>query len=322
MIATGDTPTAVSVVIVSYRCLDDLHRCLDSVYRESKGIEVDVTVVDNASGDGTDVMVRSCFPEVAFIENDTNVGFAAANNQALTHIRGRFAFLLNPDAQLAQGALSAMLEYMGSHPEIGVLAPLLLNSDGSIQHSIRRFPTIPSALFETLFLHRLLPALTSRVGEVVLDQRAYETTHPLEWASGAAMFVRREVIDAVGPLDADFFLFAEELDWFKRMHDQGVGMRFFPGAKVYHRHEADQLNPELTGQNAYARDQYWRKHATPLVAGTARSLLVASMGLRVAIWWAAARLGRGQAAARCVAYQRGLSDFLAGRTLLDKGGVA
>jgi hypothetical protein len=312
--------TDVSIVVVSYECRDDLELCLRSIDEHREGVAVDVSVVDNCSSDGTQEMVAERFSHVALIANDRNLGFATANNQALHDVGGRFVFLLNPDAVLMPGALRELVAFMDSHPEVGAVGPKLLNRDGSLQHSVRRFPSLMGAAFETLFLHRLIPTLTSRFGEVVLDEAEYERAHPVEWVSGAAMFVRLEVLDRVGLLDESFFLFAEEVDWFKRMHDAGVSVWFVPDATVQHRDNAGGINPHLLGQSLWARRQYWAKHAGPFKARAAHGLLAAFVVLRVVLWWLLSLGGSASAKKQYQAYRQGLSDMLAERSLSPDGG--
>ena len=317
---TGHRPVDVSVVIVSYQCRADLERCLSAVLLDAQDLNLELFVVDNASTDLTVQMVTEKFPSAVLIANERNVGFAAANNRALARYSGRYAFLLNPDAFLMPGALGELIAFMEMHPEAGGVGPKLVNRDGSLQYSIRRFPSLRNAAFETFFLHRAFPRFTSRFGEVVVDERAYASAHPVEWLSGAAMFVRREVIQEVGVLDESFFLFAEEVDWFKRMQDADIEVWYTPGAVAIHRDSDGGVNPELIGQSAYARDQYWRKHASPARALIARGLLVAYMSLRFVLWRLVGLRGTEYARSQYRAYHRGLRDFFAGRSLLRESG--
>jgi N-acetylglucosaminyl-diphospho-decaprenol L-rhamnosyltransferase len=309
----------VSVIVVSYQCRDDVQRCLASVARESEGLQAEVFVVDNASADGTVELVAAEFPQARVIANDRNLGFAAANNEALVEATGRYLFLLNPDAELAPGALTELVSVMDANSQVAACGPKLLNRDGSVQYSIRRFPSLTNALFETLFLHRVFRGLTARFGEVVSDERSYDSRHPVEWLSGAAMFVRRETVEQVGPLDDSFFLFAEEVDWFKRMADAGLIVWYVPSASVTHRDSEGGVNASLIGQGLYARSQYWRKHAGPVRAWIARALLVTYLALRIALWRVISLTRREQGMQQYRAYRRGLSDFLQGRTLAGGG---
>ena len=322
--AAGSTDSArrardVSVVIVSYEGREDLERCLTAVQDDSTELDVEVFVVDNASTDGSQAMVAEMFPSVALIVNEHNLGFSAANNQALRRYSGRYAFLLNPDAFLTPGALNRLVTFMDEHPAVGASGPKLLNRDGSLQCSIRRFPSLKNAAFETFFLQHLVPGLTSRYGEVVVDARAYVRPHAVEWLSGAAMFVRRDTIDRVGMMDESFFLFAEEIDWFKRMHDAGIQVWFDPEAIAFHRDSEGGVNPNLVGQNAYARDQYWNKHSGRSRAFIARCLLVAYMSLRLVVWLLVGLSGTEHSKKQFLAYRRGLSDLFARRSLAPGG---
>ncbi len=147
----------ISVIVVSWNTRELLRACLASLWRELQGVSAEVFLIDNDSADGSAAMVAADFPEVKLIANKTNRGFAAANNQALDTVTGEFVLLLNPDTEVHPGALNKLVEFMRTHPRAGIVAPQLLNSDGSIQRSCRQFPTFFGMLYELMGLSRFFP---------------------------------------------------------------------------------------------------------------------------------------------------------------------
>lgn len=218
----------VSVVIVNWNTKRLLVQCLESVYREIKGAETEVFVVDNGSTDGSTDTVRKEFSEVILIENPENLGFAKANNQALRMMKGRYALLLNPDAQIKEGSLEVLKDFMNKHLEVAVAGAQLLHPDGSKQNSIANFPTLATELLNKSLLRRFFP------DRYPGKEKDYLVPLEVESVIGACMMVRREAIDQVGPLDEDYFLFFEETDWCYRMRKGGWKVYHVPQAEVVH----------------------------------------------------------------------------------------
>ncbi|MGC8839620.1 MAG: glycosyltransferase family 2 protein [Anaerolineae bacterium] len=222
----------VCAVIVTHNRKELLRECLQAVLSQTRPPD-HVLVVDNASTDGSAAMVRREFPQARLWENEENRGFAAANNQAIAQAQGRCLFLLNSDAFLRPGALRALLEFMDAHPEAAVVGPRVLNPDGTVQPSCFRFPTAWDVFCEMAFLSALFPGspLFNRRGMGGVDRR---TVWEVDWVLGAAMAVRREWAERVGGLDEGYFIYAEELDWCRRIREAGGRVFFFPGAEVVH----------------------------------------------------------------------------------------
>src|SRR5262249_36055997 len=161
---------SLSIVIVSWNTKDLLRRCLESLKPEVSDIDHEVFVIDNASADGSSEMVTREHPWVQLIANDSNRGFAAANNQALKQARGQSALLLNPDTEVKPGSIHTLIQFLDAHPAAGVVAPQLLNSDGSVQRSCRQFPTFLGMLYELIGLSRMFP-----------NQPAFRQYKMLDW---------------------------------------------------------------------------------------------------------------------------------------------
>lgn len=229
----------LSIVIISWNVGELLRRCLDSIPESLKGergksLLVETIVFDNGSADGSADMVREGFSWVHLMESEVNLGFTKGNNLAIGQSEGRYILLLNPDTEVVGDALGTMVVYMEAHPRVGALGPQLLNPDGTSQSSRRRFPTMATAFLESTVLHPWFEG--SRILEryYVLD-RPDDEIQPVDWVVGAALLIRREALHQVGPLDEEFFMYSEELDWCYRLKAQRWEVVYLPTAQVVHR---------------------------------------------------------------------------------------
>jgi len=218
----------LSVTIVSWNTKDFLVRCLESVRQTVKGMEAEVFVVDNGSTDGSGVAVRERFPEVGLIENPMNLGFARANNQAMSRAAAKYLLLLNPDTRVKEEAIKRLLSFMEAHSEVGIAGGQLLNSDGSKQNSIANFPSLATELLNKNLLRWLFPNRFPGKG------RNYPEPIEVDSVIGAGMMVRRDMVEQVGLLDEDYFLFFEETDWCYRAKKAGWKIYHVPQAEIYH----------------------------------------------------------------------------------------
>ncbi|MCX7981278.1 MAG: glycosyltransferase family 2 protein [Syntrophales bacterium] len=239
----------ISFIVVNWNTRDLLRLCLASIYSTVEGIEYEVFVVDNGSSDGSVEMVKREFPLVRLIENKQNKGFAAANNQALCLMKGRYAFLLNSDACLTKGAVKELFQFMERHKEAAMCCGQLLNEDGTKQRSFASFPNLLTLLTNESLLEFFFPK------KFPGKRRNY--THPIEVDSciGAAMLVRKKAIDEVGKLDERYFFFFEETDWAYAMRKAGWKIYFLPSALVYH-FQGQSIGERLTPRLEYYRSRY------------------------------------------------------------------
>jgi len=231
---TIQPPLDLSIIILSYNTRDYLRNCLQSVLNQTKRLTFETIVLDNASSDGTPQMMRSEFPGVAYIYHNRNLGFTKGNNEGIHLSRGRYVLLLNPDTRIVDDALSEMVGFMDAHPDCGVMGCKLLNADGSLQYSCRRFPSYQTALFNRYsILTRLFPE--NRFSQsYLMSADDHSATREVDWVSGAALMVRREAFSEVGLLDENFIMYSEDVDWCYRMHEAGWKVYFFPEAQIYH----------------------------------------------------------------------------------------
>jgi GT2 family glycosyltransferase len=233
MLAASTNPDVpvLSVIIVSYNTRALLLRCLATLEPELAGIPSEVFVVDNASKDGSPAAVHAAFPKVRVLGQEQNLGFGAANNVALRESRGELILLLNSDAFVHPGALSAMRDCLARNPAVGVVGPRLVNEDGSLQRSCWRFPSPFRSWLESLWISGAFPH-----HPFLGDYRdwSHDTERVVEFVIGACIMVRREVYEKVGGFDESFFLYAEETDWQRRITDAGWKVMLCPGAVVTH----------------------------------------------------------------------------------------
>ncbi len=268
----------LSVVIVSWNVCDLLRRCLASLARSTQPatISQEIIVVDNASTDGSVETLSPEFPHVHFVANTENRGFPAANNQGIRMARGRYVLLLNPDTEVLDGALEAMVAYADAHPDVGVIGPQLLDPDGSVQSSRRRFPTLATAFFESTWLQPYAPRRVLR-RYYVLDHDDDETIE-VDWVKGAALMARRTAIEQVGPLDEGFFMYSEELDWCRRFREAGWRVIYLPTAQIVHYEgkSSEQVLPARHIHFQTSKVRYFHKYAGRPTAEVLRMFILAN----------------------------------------------
>ncbi len=263
--------TDVSAVVVTYNAMPWLERCLESV----RGVET--VVVDHGSSDGTLDVVRTRFPDVAVIEEE-NRGLAFGWNTGVAATSGRYVALLNSDAWLDEGALDELVTFADAHPRAALVGPRLRNPDGTLQRSVRGFPSAWRLATEYLFFRKLAPR--SRVLNAFYGA-GFDHAEPraVDWVMGAAFLARRAAIDEVGPADDGFFLFSEETDWAWRFHAAGWEVWFDPAAGVTHVYAASH-GGRLFRENLRGNLRVLLKHRGVREADRARRVMAIGCLLR------------------------------------------
>jgi len=225
----------ITVSIVNWNTAHELHECLDSIMAQ-QGIEIGITVVDNASSDDSVNMLTTTYlGKLTLIANSANIGFGKAHNQALRLSKSRYFMIINPDSKFTDpNTLSHIIEYMDTHAEIGMLGPKILNTDGSLQYSARRFPSMIAGMFRNTWLDKLFPS-NKFVKSYLMSDWSHDEISNVDWLSGAALVVRKEMVDKIGMLDERFFMYCEDIDWCKRAHDAGWKVVYYPLVSVLHR---------------------------------------------------------------------------------------
>lgn len=226
----------LSVCICSWNTKDDLRRCLRSLepHNASDTLRIEVIVVENNSEDGSGAMVHEEFPSVRLLQQFKNLGFTGGNNLAIKERNGRHVLLLNSDAFVHAGALRVLNDHVSSQPEVGIFGPKLLNEDGSLQFSCRRFPNPVAALFRNTPLGRLFPN-NPFTRNYLMSDWDHSSERDVDWVSGAALLIREETLAKIGGLDPDFFMFCEDMDLCWRAHEAGFRIRYCPDAVATHK---------------------------------------------------------------------------------------
>ena len=307
----------LSIVIVSWNVRDLLRQCLLSVLANLQTCEV--IVVDNVSTDGSAEMVRAEFPDAHLIVNTENRGFPAANNQGITVAQGRYVLILNPDTKVVGDALATMVAYADANPDVGVVGPQLLNEDGSVQSSRRRFPTLAIALLESTWLQ---PCAPRRLLErYYVQDQPDGATLDVDWVKGAALMARRDAIERVGLMDEGYFMYSEELDWCRRFTDAGWRVVYLPAARIVH-YGGKSSDQVVTSRHIHfqtSKVRYFHKFHGRFVGELLRWFLIGNyiwqLGLEGAKWLVGHK--RPLRAERIAAYRQVLQSRLRPR----RGGI-
>jgi GT2 family glycosyltransferase len=268
----------VACVIVTYDALPWIEQALTSV------AGVPTVVVDHGSHDRTVATVRDRFPGVTVIEQD-NLGLAAGWNRGLRAVDADYALVLNADAWLLDDALEQLLRVAERHPRAAAVVPKLLDPDGTLQRSVRGFPTVWRIATEYLYLRKLAPR-SSALNAFYAGGFAHDAEREAEWAMGSCMLLRRAALDDVGVFDEDFFLFSEEVDWYRRAADRGWSVVFTPDAHCIHVGGASH-GGRLFRENVRSHLRYLAKHEGPRAAERARRVMRVALLVR-------SRLVRGE----------------------------
>ncbi|MBV6459012.1 MAG: N-acetylglucosaminyl-diphospho-decaprenol L-rhamnosyltransferase [Fimbriimonadaceae bacterium] len=270
----------VSITICSWNTVNDLRDCLASLRTVQSEAKFEVIVVDNASVDGSPEMVTQEFPEVRLLAQTTNLGFTGGHNLAVRERQGKDAFLLNSDTVVHAGALASLLTFRRDHPEVGILGPKLLNPDGSLQLSCRRFPNPFAALFRNTIFGRLFPN-NRFTRDYLMTDWPHDQARSVDWVSGAAMWVTKETIDRIGLFDEDFFMYCEDVDLCWRAHEAGLDVVYVPFGSITHAigRSTDRVANRMIIQFHRSMFRFYRKNMVSRAFLPARPFLLAFAAL-------------------------------------------
>jgi len=286
----------LGVLIVSYNTRELLRNCLNSIYQKTGGIRFEVMVVDNGSSDNSVRMIREEFPQVKLIENRENLGFARANNQAIRQSGARYLLLFNPDTSFKAGSPHKMIKFMDDHPDVGILGCKILNTDGTIQPSNSSFPNLFTEFLRAFQVKKLIPGagLREKIGQKWSGMlgstlreylRVYwdsERIREVDWVSGACLLIRRGVIEEVGLLDENFFMYYEDADWCYRMREKGWKTYYFPFFEVVHYvgKSDSRFSPRTFVERQRSMYHYFKKHKGKKAVFLLRLFIFGGLALR------------------------------------------
>jgi GT2 family glycosyltransferase len=275
----------VSVIMVNWNAAPVLVECLRKTLPELGTVSGECIIVDNGSAAEDLELLKREFPKIRVIANPSNVGFARAVNQGITQSRGRYLLLLNPDAFLSEGSLRPLVSYLDAEPGVGIVGPLITNPDGSLQGSARAFPRLITAIFgRSSLLSRLFPRNPFTRRQVLAPAAQRDRPQPVDWVSGACMFVRRRVLEEVGLLDERFFLYWEDADICWRARERGWQIVYHPHVSATHLVGVCSRRAPIRSLAAFHRSAYrfYRTHVTGSAWHPLNAVAFAGLSLRFA----------------------------------------
>jgi len=224
----------LSVIIVNYNGQALLESCLKSLVSSSLISEMEIVLVDNASNDNSVEWVKKHFPAVKVVVNKKNLGYSAANNVGINVSTGKYILLLNNDTELLADGLKAVCQKMEDHPDIGILGCKLVNPDQTLQLSCRSFPGLETALFSRYSILTQLFPHNPFSQKYLMNDFSHDQERNVDWVSGAAMLIRRELIDRIGNLDEDYHFYCEDVDYCFRAWKKGWKVIYCPECSFIH----------------------------------------------------------------------------------------
>lgn len=251
----------ISVVIVNWNTKDLLRACLESVYKYPPAVDFDVVVVDNASTDGSQEMVKANFPQARLIQNEANVGFAKANNQAIRESKADFVLLLNSDAEVLEDSINGLYNLLTKNPKVAVVGPLIKNPGGRIEESCGAIQT-PLAIIATK-LYRLSPTLF-RFMRSWTSHRVPVGLEKVGWVTGACMMLRKAALDESGLFDENIFMYFEDADLCYRIGRMGWDVLVDSSIEIFH-HRGASDSGQKKSNPAYRKSMwyFYKKHFFP-----------------------------------------------------------
>jgi GT2 family glycosyltransferase len=234
----------LSIIIVNYRSRGLVRTCLRGIAKAKIRYSYEVLVVDNASNDGCVEMIWREFPDVRVFAAESNRGLASGNNIGIRAANGRYLLIINPDIALFEGMVERLIDYLERNPNVALVAPKLINPDGTIQYSIYRFPTLLTPLLRRTFLANL-PSAKKILRSYLMFDWDRNKSGPVDWVLGACMLVRREAYNVIGEMDERYFLYFEDVDWCRRFWAAGYEVHYVSEAQLVHYHR--RLSAEIPG---------------------------------------------------------------------------
>ena len=224
----------LSCIIVNYKNSEPLKDCLASLYQTAQRIDFETIIIDNSENDLGLQPLKELYPKAQFVSNSSNVGFAKANNQAAKIAQGKVLIFLNPDTILSDQAIDSMYRYYCSHTETGVLGPKVVDPEGSLQYSCRRYPTLWTGLFNRYsILSRLFPE-NRFTSQYLMRDFDHNEIRQVDWLSGCCLMVSKSTFENSHGFDENYFLFNEDVDLCRTIKQAGKEVIYFPEATIIH----------------------------------------------------------------------------------------
>lgn len=253
----------LSIIILNYKykglvktCLRNIKSSLTLSAQEGFKLDYEIIVVDNASNDAVDEMIKNNFPEVKLIMLDKNIGYGGGNNAGIKVAQGNYILIVNPDITVLEGAIKNLYEFMENNPEVGIVVPQLLNPNGTIQRSCMRFPKLFTPVYRRLSWLEIMPFVKKHLREFEIEEWDHNSDREVEdWVLGACLMIRGSAIKEAGMFDEQFLLFFEDTDLCRRFKLKGWKIYYLSNAKVIHLDE--RLSKKSVGLKALKNKTTW-----------------------------------------------------------------
>jgi len=227
----------LSIIIINYKTPEILELCIRSLKASIKKIGFEIIVVDVESDYKTEYLIKDKFPEVLFIPIAKNVGYSKSVNAGIKKISpdAKYALVLNADIIAKENAVNKLFGYMENNLGVGVVGPQLLNFNNTFQNSYFKFYTPEVILYRRTFFKNFSHAQKA-LGDFLMNNSDHNLTQSVDWLMGSALFIRKNMLSKVGPMDERFFMYFEDVDWCRRFWDNGYKVVYYPEAKMMHYH--------------------------------------------------------------------------------------
>lgn len=236
----------ISIVILNYKMRGLVKNCLKAIFESQVSVSYEVIVVDNNSNDGVEQLIKEQFPQVIFIQTGRNDGMGAGNNAGIKVAQGNYILIMNPDIFVYPGSIQKMYDYIKDRADVGLVAPRLLNADGTLQYSCYRWYGYLTPLFRRTFLGNLKFAKRDVDKFLMLDWD-HASNREVDWIQGSCWFVPKKVFDIVGLFDESFFMYFEDTDLCRRIHNEKYKIVYLAQAEVLHLHRRQSADNNLWG---------------------------------------------------------------------------
>lgn len=215
---------SISVIIISYNSENFIENCLSSLSKNLPS-KSEVIVLDNASSDSTVEKLKKFIPQIKLIKSKENLGFAKGCSKAAKKAKGKYLFFLNPDTEINSPVLEELVEFYGNHPNAGIVAPKLIMPDGTVQPSVKKLPTIWRAFQEYIL------GIKNSYSQYIPERN---NPQAVEMVYGAAILIKKDLFEKLKGFDEKFFLYYEDADLCRRVHEMGKKVYYYPQVSVKH----------------------------------------------------------------------------------------
>ena len=260
----------ISIIINNYKTKGLLKQCLKGIYLFPPSVSYEIIVVDNNSLDGSLEMVKSNFADVKLIESTENLGHHKGNNLGIKNSSGRYILILNTDIAFLDHSIDKMYHFMETHVEAALVGPKLKNPDGSIQSSCLRFPSKLVPIYRRTFLGKFRFA-QSEIDHYLMKDFNHDTTREVDWILGACVMIRKSVIDEVGPMDEDLFLYFGDIAWCQKFREFNYKVYYFVDANIVHYHKRESAQSGIFSLVFWIHIVDWLRYLKKYSAGTQKN---------------------------------------------------